>query len=71
MDAGDIARRHVDFEIIEKFQRLDPRYCTKKFQKLENRLITRDIPIIAKSKTTTVRKVETKNVHRSTLEKNE
>ena len=67
MDAGNIVRRHVDFRIIEKFQRLDPRYCTKKFQKLENRLITRDIRIIAKSKTT-VRKVETKNVHRSTRE---
>ena len=67
MDAGNIVGRHVDFRIIKRFQPLDPRYCTKKFQKLENRLTTQDIRIIAKSKTT-VRKVETKNVHRSTRE---
>ena len=67
MDAGNIIGHHVDFEIIKRFQRLNPRYCTKKFQKLEKRFTTQDIRIIAKPKTT-VRKVETKNVHRSTRE---
>jgi SET domain-containing protein len=58
MDAGNIIGRHVDFEIIRRFQQCDPRYCTKKFEKLEKRFTTPDIRTIAKPKT--VRKVETK-----------
>ena len=58
MDAGNIIGRHVDFEIIKRFQELDPRYCKKKFEKLEKRFTTPDIRTIVKPKT--VRKVETK-----------
>ena len=59
MDAGNIVGRHVDFEIIKRFQQFDPRYCVKKFEKLEKRFIstTQDIQTIAKPK---ARKVETK-----------
>ena len=57
MDAGNIIGLHVDFEIIKRFQQFDPRYCTKKFQKLEKRFTTQDIRTIAKPK---ARKVETK-----------
>ena len=66
MDAGNIVGHHVDFEIIKTFQQLDPRYCAKKFQKLEQRFTTPpqdNIPIIVTRKppkTTTVTKVETK-----------
>ena len=66
MDAGNIVGHHVDFEIIKTYQQLDPRYCAKKFQKLEQRFTTppqNNIPIIVTTKppkTTTVTKVETK-----------
>ena len=58
MDAGNIIGHHVDFEIIKRFQQLNPRYCAKKFQKLEKCFTTQDIRTIAKPKT--IRKVETK-----------
>ena len=65
MDAGNIIGHHVDFEMIKRFQQFDPRYCTKKFQKLEKRFTTPqdNITIIVTTKppkTTTVTKVETK-----------
>ena len=40
MSAGNIVGHHVDIEVIKQFQKLDPRYSTEKFQKLENRFIT-------------------------------
>jgi hypothetical protein len=55
--AGNIIGRHVDFQIIKRFQELDPRYSIKKFEKLEKRF---NIPTVAKPPKTTVRKVETK-----------
>ena len=59
MDTGNIIGHHVDFEIIKRFQQFDPRYCVKKFEKLEKRFIstTQDIQTIVKPK---ARKVETK-----------
>ena len=60
MDAGNIIGRHVDFQIIKTFQELDPRYCIKKFEKLEQRFTTpADIRTVVKPKTT-VTKLETK-----------
>ena len=61
MDADNIVGHHVDFEIIKRFQQLDPQYCAKKFQKLEQRFTTPIIILTTKPpKTTTVKKVETK-----------
>ena len=59
MNAGNIVGHHVDFEVIKQFQKLDSRYCTEKYKKLEERFITRDIIGIVK-KPKTVRRVETK-----------
>ena len=61
MYGGNIIGHHVDFEIIKRFQQFDPRYCTKKFEKLEKRFTstTQDIQTIAEPK---ARKVETKTL---------
>ena len=59
MNAGNIVGHHVDFQVIKQFQKLDSRYCTEKYKKLEERFITRDI-IGTVKKPKTVRRVETK-----------
>ena len=70
MSAGNIVGHHVDIEVIKQFQKLDPRYSTEKFQKLENRFITPrhynttnnddDIGRTIEKPPKTIRKVETK-----------
>ena len=66
MSAGNIVGHHVDIEVIKQFQKLDPRYSTEKFQKLENRFITPDnnnnnIGRTIKKPPKTIRKVEAKS----------
>ena len=45
-DDGDIIAHRVDFRLIEQFQKLDSRYSVEKYNKLEQRLITRDVVVV-------------------------
>ena len=58
---GNIFGRHVDIEVIKQFQKLDRRYSTEKFQKLENRFIAPHVVGTTVIKTPKmIRKIETK-----------
>ena len=48
-DDGDIIAHRVDFRLIEQFQKLDSRYSVEKYNKLEQRLITRDVVVVEPS----------------------